>query len=140
MGRLWATLGEGLTLLDQLNRAQIGRVVPVLTEIMDNGDLEKLISAARLIGAVQDALSDDVVTRLGGLAGDGMVLLEQMLRQGVPEAVLGALSEAREEQSRQRPSRGGVAGLWDLLKDPEVQDTLRFLLLFGSRFRRRLDR
>ncbi|HET9122145.1 MAG TPA: hypothetical protein VFN52_01450 [Acidiferrobacteraceae bacterium] len=140
VARLGATVGESLDLLDQLNRAQISRLVPLLSEMAEHGDLEKLAALARLVGALQDALSDDIVTRLGALAADGMVVLEQVLQQGVPEAVLGALAEAREEQSRLRPARGGVGGLWDLLKDPEVQDTLRFLLLFGSRLRRRLAR
>ena len=138
VARLGATVGDSLDLLDQLNRAQIGKLVPQLAELVENGDLEKLTAVARVIGSMQDALSDDIVGRLGALAGDGLMLLEQVLQQGVAEAALGALAEAREEQSRQRPSRGGVGGLWDLLKDPEIQDTLRFLLLFGSRLRRRL--
>lgn len=139
VGRLGGTVAEGLDLVDRATRADLGRAIAPLAQLLEHGDLERLIGWARVLGAMQDALSDDIVTRLGSLAGDGMVLLEDMLRAGVPEAVLGAIASARQQAAGQEPSRGGVSGLWEILKDPEVQDTLRFFLLVGRELRKRLQ-
>jgi uncharacterized protein YjgD (DUF1641 family) len=34
-----------------------------------------------------------------------------------------------------QPSSGGIGGLWHLLRDPESQDTLRFVLAVGKKLR-----
>lgn len=136
--RLGATLGDGLDLLDRANRADLGRLIPALAQLLDSGDLERLIALARLVGSMQDALSDDIVTRLGALAANGMVLLERVAEHEAVPVVFAALDEARAETAQMPRSRGGIGGLWEIMKNPETQDTLRFLLLFVSRFRRRL--
>lgn len=136
--RLGATLGDSLDLLDRANRADLGRLIPALAQLLDSGDLERLVALARLVGSMQDALSDDIVTRLGALAADGLILLERVVQQDAANAAMAALDEARAESAQMSPSRGGAGGLWEIMKSPETQDTLRFLLLFVARFRRRL--
>ena len=49
---------------------------------------------------------------------------------------MGALDAANAEMKAQPAAGGGFGGLWQLMKQPENQETLRFLLAFGRAFRR----
>ncbi|MFA9462564.1 hypothetical protein [Thiohalorhabdus methylotrophus] len=80
VGRLAGTAGETLDLLDQVNRAGLQRAVPVLQRMVDNGDLERLAALARLLGAAQETLTDDMIGRLAGTAGETLDLLEKLNR------------------------------------------------------------
>jgi len=40
-------------------------------------------------------------------------------------------------KSSQPAGGGGLGGLWQLLRDPESQQSLRFLLAFAKEFRKR---
>ncbi|MCL4767545.1 MAG: hypothetical protein KJZ80_15065, partial [Hyphomicrobiaceae bacterium] len=64
VARLADSASEGLDLIDQLNRSGLKRALPVLTRLVDNGDLERVAQLARVYGAAEDAISDDVVARL----------------------------------------------------------------------------
>ncbi|MHB1528055.1 MAG: hypothetical protein ACYDDA_00570 [Acidiferrobacteraceae bacterium] len=139
VNRLGTLVTESMDLLDRANRADLGRMIPVLRALLDNGDLDRMAGLARLVGSAQDALSDDVVARLGTLISEGLMLVERLLQTGVGDAVFGALAEARTEQAGGPRARGGIGGLWEILKTPEAQETLRFFVLFGSHLRRRLE-
>ena len=139
VNRLGVLVTDGLDLFDRINRADLGRMIPVLRALLDNGDLERMAGLVRLIGSAQDALSDDVVARLGTLVSEGLMLVERLLQTGVGDAVLGALAEARAEQAERPHARGGIGGLWEVLKTPEVQEALRFFALFSAHLHRRLE-
>ena len=41
-----------------------------------------------------------------------------------------------ESRTRRLPrARGGLGGLWELMRDPEAQETLRFLIEVGKELR-----
>jgi uncharacterized protein YjgD (DUF1641 family) len=52
----------------------------------------------------------------------------------VLERAMGALEAANLEMKSQ-PAGGGFGGLWALMRSPENQETLRFLLAFGRGMR-----
>jgi uncharacterized protein YjgD (DUF1641 family) len=81
--RLGATIGDALDLLDRINRSGIVNAIPILSSMVANGDLERLAQIARTIGSIQDALSDDIVGRLGSTVGDGLDLMDRVNRSGV---------------------------------------------------------
>ncbi|MGH8670913.1 MAG: hypothetical protein ACREUA_02595, partial [Burkholderiales bacterium] len=83
VGRLGATLGDAMDLLDRVNRSGIVKALPILSEMVANGDLERMAQIARVIGSAQDALSDDIVARLGAVAGEGLDLVDRVTRSGV---------------------------------------------------------
>ena len=165
--RLAATAGDTITLLDQVNRAGLTRALPALTQMVNNGDLERLSQLARLYSSAQDALTDEMVSRLAETMGNGLSLLDRFSRGGADNVVkmleslqasgalerlstmlpqlierlgmvqelLQSIDDAAAASRAARPSPGGFGGLWQMLRDPEAQDTLRFLLAVGKQLR-----
>ncbi|MGC8504924.1 MAG: hypothetical protein ACP5MM_09040 [Acidithiobacillus sp.] len=149
--RLSATAGDGLDLLDRVNRSGVVKALPAITALVENGDLERLVHLARLAGAAQDALSDEMVTRLAGMAGDALGLVDRVTRTGAVERLLGVaeqvekthvltdflqcLADAAAEAAQAPMPKGGLGGLWEIVKQPETQQTIQFLMLVGKHFR-----
>jgi uncharacterized protein YjgD (DUF1641 family) len=53
------------------------------------------------------------------------------------EGTMGALDAAKRDLAAQPAAGGGLGGLWQLLRDPEGQESLRFLMAFAKEFRKR---
>ncbi len=167
VARLAATWGDAITMIDQANRAGIGRALPALARLVENGDLERIAQLARVYSSAQDALTDEMVGRMAETIGNGLLLLDrasrggadrvitmleslnasgalerlaatlpQLLeRLGMVQTLLQAVDDAAAASRAAQPSTGGFGGLWRLLRDPESQDTLRFLLDVGKKLR-----
>ena len=168
IGRLSQAVGDGLAMLDQVNRAGLDRAIPALAEMVNNGDLNRLVKLVRVYGSAEDALTDEMVSRLTDTVGNGLSLLDRFSRGGAEHVVRmleglqesGALErlatmlpqladrlatvqevlesiDAAATASRSAPqSAGGIGGLWHLMRDPEAQDTLRFMLAVGKQLRK----
>ncbi len=80
IGRLAQAASQGLDLLDDVQRHRIAEMLPILGQLAASGDLARLAHLARLLGAAEDALTDDLVTRLAGLASRAMTLLDRVGR------------------------------------------------------------
>jgi uncharacterized protein YjgD (DUF1641 family) len=150
VGRVAATAAEGMDLLDQVNRSGAGRALPALAQLVENGDLDRLVALARTFGAAQDALTDEMVGRLFETMSESMAIVDRLNRAGperlvaglerlagLLEGTMGALDAAQRETDAQPAAGGGLGGLWQLLRDPESQQSLRFLLAFAKEFRKR---
>jgi len=150
VGRVAATAAEGMDLLDQVNRSGVGRALPALAQLVENGDLDRLVALARTFGAAQDALTDEMVGRLVETMSESMSIVDRLNRAGperlvaglerlagLLEATIGALDAAKRDMPAQPVAAGGLGGLWQLLRDPESQQSLRFLLAFAREFRKR---
>ncbi len=151
VGRMAGLASDGLDLLDRVNRSQIVHALPAISALVENGDLERIVHLARLVGAAQDSMSDEIVTRLAGMASNAMCLLDRATRTGVMERMvavaekvdqehiltdfLRCLAGATEEAAHAPPPKGGITGLWELIKQPETQQTIQFLMLLGKHFR-----
>ena len=107
IGRLMETLGNGLVLLDRFSRGGAERIVSILESLDSSGALERL----------SKTLPD---------------LIERMERL---QAMAGAIDAAAAASRTQPRSRGGAGGLWQMMRDPETQDTLRYLLEVGRQLR-----
>ena len=66
--RLSETAVGGLDMLDRVNRSGILKALPAITQLVENGDLDRLISLARFVAAMEDSLSDDIVRRVAIVA------------------------------------------------------------------------
>jgi hypothetical protein len=167
--RLATTMAEAADLMDQINRAGLGRAIPALAELVHNGDLTRIVKLARVYGSAEDALTDEMVGRITETIGNGLSLLDRFARGGADRVIgileglensgalqqisealpsvtermarlqvmVGAIEDAAATSRAQPPSRGGVGGLWQMMRDPDTQDTLRFLLDVGRQLRTR---
>ena len=149
--RLSATAADGMDLLDRANRSGIARALPAIAALVENGDLERLVALARLIGGMSDALSDDIVTRLAETAGNALVLIDRLTRSGLADRLvvladtversnlladlMQALERAATDDAGKPRPAGGLGGLWQVLKDPETQAALRYATTALAYFR-----
>jgi uncharacterized protein YjgD (DUF1641 family) len=150
VGRVSATAAEGLDLLDQVNRSGVAKALPAVAQLVANGDLDRLVALARTFGAAQDSMTDEMVSRLAETAAESISLVDRLNRAGLDrivgslerlgvmlEGTMGALEAAKREVAAQPAAGGGLGGLWRLLRDPEGQESLRFLMVFAKEFRKR---
>lgn len=167
VSRLSATVADGVDLLDQINRSGVGRALPAVAQLVENGDLDRLVALARTYGAAQDATTDEMVSRLAETVSTSVSLLDRLNRAGaerlvgaleqlaatgamerldtlterlaagldVLERLVGALEAANRDMTAKPGASGGFGGLWQLLRERENQETLRFLLALGRGFR-----
>ena len=150
--RLSATLTDGLDLLDRVNRSNIVKALPAIAQLVENGDLERLINLGRFVAAMEDSLSDDIVNRLALVAtelaslvdklarNEGFVKIIDILGRDEVQCSLVDLAEsacaAKTEIAALPAPKGGVGGLWQIAKDPGTQDALRFMALVSKRLRK----
>jgi hypothetical protein len=85
--RLAQTAADGMDLVDQLNRSGLAKALPALAELVNNGDLDRIVRLARVYGSAEDALTDDMVSRLSEAIGEGFCTLDQFCRSGVARAL-----------------------------------------------------
>lgn len=146
--RLASNASQTLDLMDRFNRSGIDRALPAIAQLVENGDLERLVGIARLFGSVEDSLSDDIVSRLALVVTELACLVDKLSRnegiqrliellgndevQGTLVDVLNAASKAKTEAAALAPSSGGFGGMLSTLKDPATQDALRFVALIGK--------
>ncbi len=107
VARLAETLAESLSLLDRLNRGGAARLVTVLAQLESSGALQRIA---------------DTMSRM-------LHKLESI------ERLVHAFDVARAETDKAPRSSGGVGGLWSLMRDPQTQDALRFLINVGKQLR-----
>jgi len=103
VGRLAETMGEGLSLLDRLNRGGAGRLVEMLEKLESTGALERIASTL-----------PKLLDRLEMVAG------------------LFSCLEAAATKSRAQPVSGGVGSLWRIMTDEKTVRSLQFLLNVGE--------
>ncbi len=87
VGRLAGSAAEALDLVDKAGRAGLSKAIPALAEMVNNGDLDRLSQLARVYHASQDALTDEMVSRLTEAVGGGLGLLDQVNRSGLEKAL-----------------------------------------------------
>jgi len=78
IARVAKTASDSLTLLDELHRSHAIDALPVIGEMVASGDLARLAHIARLLGAAEDALTDDLIGRLSAFASGGMAILDRL--------------------------------------------------------------
>lgn len=148
VARLAGTFGEALDLVERINRSRLTNALAVLTQLADNGDLERLAHLARLLGAAEDALTDEMIARVSGVLSDALSLLEQLTRNDALGRILTfllrpevqtvlvrfgeALLAASNEYQQMPPPKGGIGGWWHLLGERNNQQAVQFFGLFGK--------
>lgn len=165
VSRLAGFCSEGMDLVDRVQRSGLPQALPVLAEMVDNGDLDRIFQLARVYQSFQDALSDEMVGRLAETVGEGLSMLDrfnrggggrllQMLERleatGALERILQSLPALLDKLDRvvgllnalevastakQTPPGGGLGGLWNLMTQRETQQALQFLTALSQQMR-----
>lgn len=149
VGRLGTTMGDGLMLLDQVSRSELDKAIPLINRLVETGDLEKVVNLVRVLGSAGDALSDDIVGRLGQMINELLFMADRIARNENLNKLLDLLERdhmvetltslceaaATAKASHEVKSSGGIASLLKTIKDPEVQQALQFMSKFSSAFK-----
>ena len=99
IGRLAETVGEGMSLLDRVNRSGFWRLVEVMERLESTGALERIATS-----------------------------LPQLLeRLEMVTGMLTCLENAAKN-SKAKPSKGGIGSLWHIMTDEKTVNSLQFLL------------
>ncbi len=87
VSRLAASATQAMDLLDRMNRSGVADALPAIAALVQNGDLERLTHYARMLGAAEDAVTDDMIGRFANLAGEGTMVLDRLNRSGVTKLI-----------------------------------------------------
>ncbi|MCP3668986.1 MAG: hypothetical protein GY814_00810 [Gammaproteobacteria bacterium] len=126
----------------------------ITPETADNNNLEGLTELASIVAAAQDAMTDDMVSRLAGTFSEGITLLDRLTRnEGLlhllqeidrPEnrqfliSMSNAFTEASRELPSAPPAKGGLVELVRLASQPGVQEGLKLVSLICKHLSRDL--
>ena len=146
VGRLGTTMNDGLLLLDQVSRSNLDKAIPLINHLVETGDLERAVNLLRVLGSAGDALSDDIIGRLGEMANNLLLLADRISRNENIHKLLDLLERehmvemlasmaeaaAAAKASHEIKATGGISGLLKTLKDPEVQQALQFMSKFST--------
>ena len=87
VARLADNVGQTLDLVDRLNRSGVADALPAIAAMVKNGDLDRLTYYARMIGAAEDAVTDDMIGRFATLAGETATVMDRLNRSGVERLI-----------------------------------------------------
>ena len=149
IGRLGTTMGDGLMLLDQVSRSNLDKAIPLINHLVESGDLERVVNLVRVLGSAGDAMSDDIVGRLGEMMNELLCMADRIARNENLNKLLDLLERdhmvdtlssmleaaATAKASHTTALSGGIMNLLNTMKDPEVQQALQLLSKFSSAFK-----
>lgn len=87
IGRLTESATQAMDILDRVNRSGVAESLPAIAEMVRAGDLERITRYARLLGAAEDAVTDDMIGRFATLAGEATMMVDGMNSSGVMKLV-----------------------------------------------------
>ncbi|HEY5734665.1 MAG TPA: hypothetical protein VIU36_07860 [Gammaproteobacteria bacterium] len=115
---------------------------------VSENDLQRIAELASLFAAAQDALTDDMVSRMASAFSEGITLLDrltrneglmrllQMLDHPDVQCHLISLADSMHHITRDiataPPARGGIGGMLSLAMQPGTQEGLRALSIIGK--------
>jgi len=87
IGRVADSAAGAMDIIDKVNRSGLAKAIPQLAQMVENGDLQRLVNLARVYGSAEDALTEEMVARVADAAGGGLSLLDQVQRSGLEKAL-----------------------------------------------------
>lgn len=156
ISRIASTVSDSAQLMDQIGRSGIDKAIPTIAGLVENGDLERIAQLLRVLGAAQDAITDEMVERLMDMVSRAMTLIdrlsgtdldkliavlpritalvERLEEHNIIDDLVDSLNVATTQVESNPPACGGIAGMWKMMRDPETQESIRFLLLVSRQF------
>ncbi|HUJ00834.1 MAG TPA: DUF1641 domain-containing protein [Usitatibacter sp.] len=87
IGRLTDTATHAMDLLDRVNRSGVADALPAIAEMVRTGDLERVARYARVAGAAEDAVTDDMIGRFATLAAEATMMVDRLNTSGVTKLI-----------------------------------------------------
>ncbi len=87
VARLSESASQTMELLDRFNRSGAANAIPAIAQLINNGDLERLVGYARVLAAAEDAVTDDMVGRFAETIGEAVSIADRLSRSGVVRLV-----------------------------------------------------
>lgn len=87
IARLDAGAGVAMDMMGKVQASGLDQAIPTLARMVANGDLERVSHLARVYAAAEDAVTDEMVTRLIDAVGGGLTLMDQVQRAGLERAL-----------------------------------------------------
>ncbi len=118
----------------------LGDLIQLLDTYYKSGTIKTALELVTLLGVLKDALSTPAVARLAENVSTLMVTGDQVIAElGGFEGMKKIIRSAREasDEAAQDRSTIGIMGLQKVLKEPEVQKCIKFLLHFAKKMGRR---
>lgn len=116
--------------------------------VLDENTAKELVEMIHFVAAAKDAMSDDMVSRIAGVASESMMMVDRLTRNDAlmrlvrtldsPDCqrLLNGLADALAKTSREladaEASKGGAGELWRLAREPGTQDGIRTLAVFSQ--------
>jgi len=137
--RLATTGANALEVVDRLNdettREAVLALVDGLTQLHRSGALATLIDTVMVLHAARSAATDGMVERAFGFVEHMVNTLATEEIATLAQETKGALEDALEECAPD--TDGGLLGTLRMLRQPETQQALRFLLAFSCKLKKR---
>jgi uncharacterized protein YjgD (DUF1641 family) len=128
--------------LDELEAESesIQEAADAMVELQQDGTLEDLTEAATAISLLADALDDEMVVEIAGLANE-LGLVAGSATQPNTIRTLATLMDAMDEADTfENPEKVGMMGTVGKLRDEDVQRGLGFLMEFLGALGRQIER
>jgi uncharacterized protein YjgD (DUF1641 family) len=139
--RISTTGANALEVVDRLNdkdtRDAIHSVIDKVTDLHRSGALDTLFDAVNTAHGARSALTDNMIERL-------FIFVEHMINNLANEEIAGmahnaqrAMEDAVDEISSRGEPRGGLMSMIAMLRRPETQKSLQYLLAFACKMQAR---
>lgn len=116
-------------------------IMALLDRLQSSGLLDRLIGATPALNRLMAQLSPEVIDRFAEEMPRAVSVIDQMQQMHLAEDFLKCLEGATNEMSQQPEAKGGIGGLWQIMKQKETQEMSQFVVTLGKNFRKcRLDR
>ncbi len=138
--RLAIAGSNAIEIADRLNNEEtkdaILTIIDKLTELHRCGALETLFDLVFTMHSARQAATDNIVERVftfierlvNEMANEELVTLAYNARRAMEQAI---------DETTAAPPKGGLLATVSMLKDPETQEALQFMMRFGTHLRKR---
>ncbi len=116
-----AELGE---LTDELQKAEIKHIIPLLSDLSKSGVMESLIDSAKMLVVIRNALTDSMLERVTSVIVDTIDYFASLRAQQIGTSVLSSINCAIKEYKEKENEKVSFVSI---LKDLKSQETLKGL-------------
>lgn len=116
-----AELGE---LADELQKAEIKQIIPLLSDLSKSGVMESLIDSAKMLVVIRNALTDSMLERVTSVIVDTIDYFASLRAKQIGTSVLSSINCAVKEYKEKESEK---VSFISLLKDLKSQETLKGL-------------
>jgi hypothetical protein len=87
IARLSSNTETTAAVLNDIQASGLAGAIPTLGKMAKSGDVERLAQLARAYAAAEDAVTEEMVSRLSDAVGGGLALIDQVQRAGLDRAI-----------------------------------------------------